>query len=245
MERAVHVFDNGIRVYDDHLWPTQRERYRARNVHEAEEEDLFVQLLGDIPRAGVFLDIGSAIGYYLLLARRLRPDIEVHGVEPLKSHRDRFLENAVLNDHSPTEFTIHPEAISSSVGVASLSDDGYGSAIKKRRAGPELLAVPTITLDRLVERIGRRVDLCQMDVQGHEAEVLKGADRSLRSGAISSFLIGTHSRKLHRECMELLEVRGYEIRNDVFETIAQPDGILVAVRHDQTNLMPIDVQRAT
>lgn len=230
MERAVHVFDNGIRVFDDHLWPTQRERYRARNVHEAEEEDLFVQLLEDIPRAGVFLDIGSAIGYYLLLARRLRPDLEVHGVEPLKSHRDRFLENAILNDHSPTEFTIHPEAISSSVGVASLSDDGYGSAIQKRWTGPELLAVPTITLDRLVERIGRRVDLCQMDVQGHEAEVLKGAKRCLRSGAIASFLIGTHRRRLHRKCLILLEGSGYRIRHEEVDTTAQPDGILAAVR---------------
>lgn len=229
MKRAVHVFDNGVRVYDDHLWPIQRERYRARNVHEAEEEDLVVQLLGDVPQDGVFLDIGSAIGYYLLLSRRLRPDLEVHGVEPLKSHRDRFLENTILNVHSPRAFTIHAEAISSSDGVASLSDDGYGSAILKHRAGPGLLAVPTITLDRLVERIGRRVDLCQMDVQGHEAEVLRGAKHSMRSGAIGSFLIGTHNHNLHRECMALLEAHGYEVRNDLFETIAQPDGILVGV----------------
>lgn len=230
MERAVHVFDNGIRVYDDHLWPIQRERYRARNVHEAEEEELFLDLLREVPPGGVFLDIGSAIGYYLLLARRLRPDLAVHGVEPLASHRDRFRENAQLNDHSAAEFTIHPEAISSSAGVASLSDDGYGSAIQKRWTCPELLAVSTITLDRLVERIGGRVDLCQMDVQGHEAEVLKGAKRSLQSGAIASFLIGTHSRRLHRKCMILLEGSGYRIRHDEFDTTAQPDGILAAVR---------------
>ena len=45
MPRAIHSFDNGVRVCDDHLLDEQRERYRKRNVHEAEEEDIFVDLV--------------------------------------------------------------------------------------------------------------------------------------------------------------------------------------------------------
>jgi hypothetical protein len=32
----------GVKVYDDHLTPVQKERYKKANVHEAEEEDLFI-----------------------------------------------------------------------------------------------------------------------------------------------------------------------------------------------------------
>ncbi len=65
MERAIHTFDNGVRVYDDHLLDEQRERYRKHNVHEAEEENIFVDLIHRIPANGCFVDVGAAIGYYL------------------------------------------------------------------------------------------------------------------------------------------------------------------------------------
>lgn len=233
MEKRIHVFDNGVRVHDDHLLPSQRERYRAHNVHEAEEEDLFVGLVQDLPRGGVFVDIGSAIGYYLLLAKRLRPDLAVHGVEPLKRHRDQFLDNVALNGQLPEEFTIHEEAISSSDGVAAFLEEGYGSVLSRRRKRVwrrGVRDVPTITLDRLVARIGGSLDLCQMDVQGHELRVLKSCRRSMQAGSITTFLIGTHSPTLHRGCIDILSDHGYRILHDGYEARGQPDGILIASR---------------
>ena len=41
--------------------------------------------------------------------------------------------------------------------------------------------IPTITLDTFVRRVGRPIDLLQMDVQGLEVEVLKGAAESLKT----------------------------------------------------------------
>jgi FkbM family methyltransferase len=235
VNRQVHVFDNGVQVYDDHVWPGQRERYRKRNVHEAEEEDIFVEILRSLPPDGCFLDIGSAIGYYPLLAKRVVPGLVVHAVEPLELHRQRFLENVALNGLTRGDFTIHEEAISSSVGRASFREDGYGSGIQRTsgtvRAKPScVLDVWTTTLDRLLERIGRHVHLCQMDVQGHELDVLEGARRTLESGGITTFLIGTHSPRLHRRCMALLTDHGYEILHDLYDTQEQPDGILAARR---------------
>ena len=69
MNRKVHEFDNGVRVFDDHLMPAQRERYRKRNVHEADEEDLFIEVVSALPDDGCFVNIGTAIGYYAILAR--------------------------------------------------------------------------------------------------------------------------------------------------------------------------------
>ncbi len=96
----------------------------------------------------------------------------------------------------------------------------------------ERLTIATITLDDFVRRIGRPIDLLQMDVQGLEVEVLKGGTEAMKAGAVKTFLIGTHGRArgltLHDDCRELLRASGYRIEIDLPDTKEQPDGILVA-----------------
>ena len=254
MARAIHTFDNGVRVYEDQLWAGQRARYEKRNVHEAEEEDIFVDLIRKLPSDGCYVDVGAAIGYYLILARKLVPQLMIHGVEPLERHRRLLSENLLLNGLTDNAFTIHPEGLTSSDGSQTFLDRGYSSklapvgdnqtvslsrrwkgfleTIGLRRPKNATILIPTITLDNLVRRIGRPIDLVQMDVQGLEVEVLKGASESMRSGAIRTFLIGTHGRMigliLHQECCQLLQTHGYAIEVDQPDTKEQPDGILVA-----------------
>ena len=253
MSRAVHVFDNGVRVFDDHLLPIQRERYRNRNVHEAEEEDVFAELIRGIPSDGCYINIGCAIGYYPILAKRLAPRLTVHAVEPLARHRDYFAENAKLNDFDPSDFAVHAEAIAAKIGTAPFHDDSYGSALLREeprrpvsvrsvlrcilmalglgrpRVGSAVgRVVQTTTLDVLVESIGRTVHLVQMDVQGFELDVLRGAEQSLRTGRVETLLIGTHGEEIHRDCVAKLRWHGYTIEFSEPETKEQPDGILVA-----------------
>src|SRR5437762_591770 len=45
LHRAIPTFDNGGSGSDDHLVEEQRQRYSERNVHEAEEDDIFVDLI--------------------------------------------------------------------------------------------------------------------------------------------------------------------------------------------------------
>lgn len=250
--RKIHVFDNGVRVYDDYLIPEQRERYEKRNVHEADEEDLFLEVIRSMPRNGRFLNIGSAIGYYLLLAKRTSPDLIVHAVEPLARFQQAFAEHAALNGFAESDFVLHSEGLSSSIGEASFLDDGFGSGIEIRqtsvrdqrplarriagailrriglRPRPKVLTIRTTTLDALAEKIGTPIELCQMDIQGLELEVLKGARRVMQEGSARTFLIGTHSPELHRECIALLEANGYAIEFEEQETKEQPDGIILA-----------------
>ncbi len=71
-----------------------------------------------------------------------------------------------------------------------------------------------------------------MDVQGLEKEVLRGGRQSMESGAIRTFLIGTHGRArgltIHDDCRELLRSQNYKIEIDQPAPAGQPDGILVA-----------------
>lgn len=92
-----HLFDNGVKVYDHQLLPIQRERYKSRNVHEEEEEDLFVKIIGGLHKDAVYVSVGTAIGYYPLLAKRLKNDINVHCFEPLPLHLEYLKENMELN----------------------------------------------------------------------------------------------------------------------------------------------------
>jgi hypothetical protein len=88
-----------------------------------------------------------------------------------------------------------------------------------------------------MDTIARPADLLQMDVQGAELDMLSGGERSLETGAVKTFLIGTHSPKLHEQCIELLKTHGYSIELDQYETKEQPDGILVASK-GATRLKP-------
>jgi FkbM family methyltransferase len=251
--RKIHRFDNGLRVFDDHLIPLQRERYAKRNVHEAEEEDIFVELIRALPSGACFVNIGAAIGYYVILAKKLTPGLDVHAIEPLERHRRFLLENLALNGLSPADLTIHTEGICAAAGNERFLDRGFGSRIprdekekrrslstrwkellvrlglRKAKGGPaKIVEITTITLDALVARIGRPIDLLQMDVQGLEVDVLQGGSSAMAKAAVRTFLIGTHSLPIHQECAALLRAHDYTIDLDRPDAHDQPDGIIVA-----------------
>ncbi|MGI8889660.1 MAG: FkbM family methyltransferase [Chthoniobacterales bacterium] len=254
MPREIHTFDNGVRVFEDQLLEEQRVRYRKRNVHEAEEEEIFLDLLGRLPPQGCYVDVGAAIGYYLILARRLAPQLQIHGFEPLERHRRFLRENLTLNGLTNADLVIHEEGLTSSAGSETFMDRGYSSRLAPttvkqpislslrwkrflekvglRQPRNEFLTVTTTTLDQVARQIDRPIDLLQMDVQGLEVEVLKGGTDTLQSGAVKTFLIGTHGRArgltLHQDCRELLLANDYRIEIDEADTKEQPDGILVA-----------------
>ena len=259
MTDRIHEFDNGIRIYDAHLARHQRERYREQNVHEAVEEELFVQILKSIPSDGLFVNIGSAVGYYPLRAKIVSPNLTIHAVEPLERHRQFFLDNIRLNGFDPSDFVIHTEGIAQEKGVAKFLDRNYGSAIIENEPGPEAIeyslkgfvkailyrlelkkrrpnivtTIETISLDTLLDGIHGTVDLVQMDVQGEEVNVLRGGVESMRMGKVKTFLIGTHSRELHQYCIQMLSDHGYRIEFEEAEPDGQPDGILIASRGRQ------------
>jgi FkbM family methyltransferase len=229
-QRKIHLFDNGVKVYDEHLIPIQRERYCKRNVHEAEEEDIFVEMIKSIPSNGFFLNIGAAIGYYPILAMILAPSINIYAVEPLERHRKYFSDNIELNGFNLTNFTIYEEGISADGENSKFLDSGYGSSIiSDDKKFKNALTIKTITLDNLIKKIGGVINFLQMDVQGFEVNVLSGAQETLKQHNVKSFLIGTHTKDLHQECIFILKKHGYFIHVNRFETIDQPDGILLAM----------------
>lgn len=153
MTRKIHKFDNGVRVYDDHLMPAQRERYRINNVHEADEEELFIKVISSIPADGCFINIGTAIGYYAILAKELSPQLNVHAVEPLESFRRCFIENIKLNNLSQQDFVIHPTAIGAIDGRVSFLEKGYESQLLVSTEQQEVLHQISRKLKNLIKAV--------------------------------------------------------------------------------------------
>jgi FkbM family methyltransferase len=232
--RAVHCFDNGIRVYDDQLVEAQRLRYAKRNVHEEDEEELFLKMIKNLPTGGIFVSLGSAIGYYALLAKRTRPDLIIHCFEPLDRHRHYLKENIELNGYSMDDFSIHSLAVAPSSETYLLVDRAFGSFLVKpedARSRPTS-PIESVTLSAIGAMISCPViDLVQMDIQGLEALILEDYfSGSSNSFDIQACLIGTHGESIHERCRAALKQHNYTIVHDEFETLNQPDGILAAAR---------------
>lgn len=259
MARKTHIFDNGVSVYDEYLMPAQRQRYKIRNVHEADEEAFFIKIIASLAADAVFVNIGTAIGYYVILAKKLSPQLKIHAVEPLASFRHALSENLKLNEMSDGDLILHPVAVGATDGRASFLEKGYESqlldrsestgvfqnsavqiksqikamlgalGVKRYAAGAGIKSeTDVVCLESLMGRVGEPVDLMTMDVQGLEIDILTGGAAVLESGNIKSFIIGTHGKKVHQQCLSILRSKGYDIEHDEQATKHQPDGIIVA-----------------
>jgi len=245
--REIHVFDNGLKVFADHLTQAQKERYATTNLHEPEEEDLFTTAIEKLPKAGCFVSIGTAIGYYVVLAKKIRKDLEIHCFDPLPEHIGRLKENIELNGLNKSEFKIHQIAVSSKAGTASFLEDSFASSIEdtnwknrianafrfiargsppKRKPCRSIL-VRAVTLGGVFELTARqKIELIQMDIQGHELPVLREFFRSQAKFAAMEFILGTHGPHIHPKCLQLFIENNYNIISDIPDCEGQPDGII-------------------
>jgi FkbM family methyltransferase len=249
----IHIFNNGLRVYRKHLIPAQLKRYQVENIHEPEEEEYFIRLLESLPDNGVFFDVGAAIGYYCLLAKKLKPQLRVHAFEPLPLHQKYFAANLQLNGLSAADVVLHKEALAAHDGRSAIRAHHFGSSlIRQKPVSPKKpqitwmvrlfgrkmdstpaegpITVPTATVDGVLQRLGCSVDLAKVDVQGFECEVLEGASASMTDGRIHNWLIGTHSQYLHEQCLDLLKYKKYRVIYEEQQPKEQPDGIVIASR---------------
>ena len=112
-----HVFQNGVRVLRSHLTGDQLSRYLCRNVHEPLEEEIFCKAILELRQCAAFLNIGSAIGYYPILAKKLAPHLRVLAVEPLPAFREAIRVNMILNGLTDADIAIHGPAIGQSCGM--------------------------------------------------------------------------------------------------------------------------------
>jgi FkbM family methyltransferase len=167
------------------------------------------------------IDVGANIGVYSLPWAAVNADVTVHCFEPNPAVRSRLARNVALN-RLTARIQLHTEALSDHAGIATLygSDDmsslnqgvytGAGQAVPTD--------VPLARLDDVLGIDGPPVSLMKIDVQGHELEVLRGADALIshhRPALILEheddlYLSASEANQRKVDLAELLSRLGYE-----------------------------------
>ena len=250
-KNKIHTFENGVKVFDHQLLKIQKDRYSIRNVHEFEEEDIFIKIVKSIKSNGTFVNVGSAIGYYAILAKKISPNLKIHLYEPLSDHIKHFKNNLKLNNMDINEFNIHQVGLYIKNGSTQMINQGFSSVINRDNRNlqikkymkfrnllhflninnvKKLSTIITIDFNFLLKQVGEYVDFLQMDIQGLEAMVLASAEKTIKNKPVGIFLVGTHGLKIHALCIQIFKRCGYNIEIDISKPKEQPDGIIVANR---------------
>ena len=125
-----------------------------------------------VPRGSVFLDVGANIGYY---SAYLYPLVAaVHAFEP----DERALPHLRGLAEGLPRLTVHAAAVSRADGNAFLAS-GASSEISALGTDASGVRVPTIAIDSLAAGFGGTVGALKVDTEGHEAEVLAGAAKTI------------------------------------------------------------------
>ena len=177
---------------------------------------VFKQLVSS---ASCFLDIGSNLGLYALLAKTYQPDIRVLAFEPLPAAYSFLQQNLVLNGMDDVQ--AFPIALSDESGTATFhapfnpkfgylkahlggtgSLDPDASSVNRN-----VVNVPTARLDDLLMTDNdNAVDLIKLDTEGTEHMVLDGATstiRRLQPAILSEVLPGRIEASLDQRLKEL------------------------------------------
>lgn len=154
-------------------------------IADLPDADARMELLAAFrPRPGeVVLDGGAFIGFGTLAFVRASPGARVVAVEAAGACVRLLRRNLETNDAGESITPVHA-ALWSAPGTRTLKREFAQAASLVEDIVPDGAdeAVETITVDRLVERLGlERLDLLSLTINGAEVAALEGADETLRS----------------------------------------------------------------
>jgi FkbM family methyltransferase len=124
-------------------------------------------------KAGIVIDVGSYGGLFGIAAKLLGN--QVIAIEPKPIMIRRTNANAALNG---VNYQVIEAAASDHTGKANLGFNpsiALTSGSSLERKGPATMKVKTFMLDSLVIRPNDKVGAIKIDVEGHEAGVIRGA----------------------------------------------------------------------
>ena len=184
-----------------------------RGDHKDAVQEMLVRSLRE---GGIFFDVGAHIGYSsLIAARAVGPRGEVFAFEADSENARRIGEHVRRNGLS--QIRVLPLAVWSRSGAVVFEQAGRQSSrntgavarAEAAAANGERIEVQAVTLDDFAER-HRPPTLVKVDVEGGEAEVLRGAER-IFSEARPGLLCEVHHATAAEAVEGWLRRKGYAL----------------------------------
>jgi FkbM family methyltransferase len=166
-------------------------------------------VLAEVLKPGiVFYDVGAGMGFYTCCAART--GARVFAFEPNQENAETVERHLSMN-HLGEHVTLERKAVFSHCGTIAMrrptQRHSHINAVVDER-GEEL--VPTVTLDQFCCDHAAP-DVCKVDVEGAESQVLLGAERTFSSHSVL-LLCEVHDAMNAEAVSRWLEQRGYSLR---------------------------------
>ncbi|MFO0710549.1 MAG: FkbM family methyltransferase [Sandaracinus sp.] len=148
-------------------------------LHEVEDMAFVTHALR---ASDLFVDVGANVGSYTVLAGGVS-GARVIACEPIAATRARLERNVAVNQLQ-ARTRVEAVAVSDHDGTVSMTSDRDTMNTVALEGGVE---VPARTLDTLLA--GEVPRVLKVDVEGHEAAVLRGASRTLASEGLEAIVL--------------------------------------------------------
>jgi FkbM family methyltransferase len=206
---------------DEEIYLVVDSRYAPMRMKSCAKEPWTVDWLENVVGQGeTVYDIGANVGAYSLIAAKLGR--RVVAIEPAYASFAALCENIIVNEASEA---IYPLAVTlgpaTELGYFNYRDVEPGAGLNSTGDRPFLNGgskpiyrqpVLTYRLDDLVDQFALPPpNHLKLDVDGAEAEVLRGATRSLQSGALQTVMVEVNEDETD-EVVDLLRESGMKLR---------------------------------
>jgi FkbM family methyltransferase len=187
-------------------------------------------------RVSTFVDVGANYGFYSLLAAHWNPHLQVVAFEPVPQIYQGLQRNIKLNDLQ-TRVSAYPMALSDVSGAATLyvpasrSLDCEATATlaqgswQQRKNSPSV-EIQAIRFDDFEAQHPLKLDLVKVDVEDHEASVLRGMQSVIRRDRpfiVCEILPRTHGNENTRQILDSLGYTAYWITRSGYIRVSRLD----------------------
>lgn len=175
-----------------------------RGAYELDVQEALARL---VRPAMVCYDLGASIGYLtLLMARQAR---RVYAFEPSPVAVAEMRANLEANRFQHVEVIPHPVSDRRQSVPFAITDNAYGSGIARGETRWRTILVDAITLDEFA-LTHEPPDLIKIDIEGEEANALRGAARLLAE-THPLICCELHGREAAEQVVEILTGHGYTV----------------------------------
>lgn len=182
--------------------------------------------------AEIIMDIGAHCGYFSLISRRFAPDsAHIYSFEPNPRMQRQWERNVAINNFS--NMYLVPLAVSDGtrtmpLHVRKFIEPGASSCYRVPYSN-ETIVTQTVALDAYCDENGiEQVDVVKMDIEGGEADALRGMYQGLRAGRYGTIIIEMHCGILSPSAVQtmLADLRAarytlFTVENDHFARIME------------------------